>query len=133
MKLKTLISIVSPSTRIEFTFSDKNELDKTISDILDSFSGCDEPLTPKHIILEYLFSISGPNQELIDKIVDIENRIKTLSDIETITIFEQILKYQKNRSDLISVSLTPEEMYNLFSLSEFRKLQMEKLNDLNKA
>lgn len=134
MNIKTQINILTSLSTNEsgikvhnFIWKDENELLKQIEDIVTAFSDSSESITPANsiksaILNQYadrITTFGGMEIREILRNTEIDDVIKNA--------MKSIIDEQNSKKGRYSITLNEDEMYGLFSLSEFRKLKLDSI------
>ena len=128
MHLKTKIDILTSSSKDNcYTFIWKDELDllNQIETLIFSFRDS-EAITPAKTILECILTrFSDRTKTYGGMTLDLES----FNDVPEVVMdaINKIIKEQKSKSGNHIFSLTTDELYELFSLSEFRRTGLNKI------
>lgn len=137
MKLKNLTQILTSTSKegsYNLIWKDENDLLNQIENIVISFSNSSETITPAKLITSYILN------EYKDRICiyvgmdfDLESIINSnpkINDDALINIkkgISNILNKENSKKGNNALNLTNEEIYQLFSLSEYRNLKLDKI------
>lgn len=140
MNIKTQISILCLSknaavyklesdTKVHnFIWKDENDLLKQIEDIITAFSDSSEAITPANSIKSAILN------QYADRITTFGGMVGNFFGISNPEIddavkkaMKSIIDEQNSKKGRYSITLNEDEMYGLFSLSEFRKMKLDQI------
>lgn len=140
MNIKTQISILTSLSKNEsgtkvhnFIWKDENDLLKKIEDIITAFSASSEAITPANsiksaILNQYADRITTFGGMEIDFFTSKDGLTrKPEIDDAVKKAMKSIIDEQNSKKGRYSITLTEDEMYGLFSLSEFRKMKLDQI------
>jgi hypothetical protein len=128
MQLKTQINILTSSSKdncYTFIWKDESDLLNQIDTLVFSFRDS-EAITPAKTILECILTrFSDRTKTYGGMSLDLES----FNDVPEFVMdaINKIIKEQKSKSGNNILSLNVDELYELFSLSEFRRTRLNKI------
>ena len=134
MNLKTVISILvssHPDKIYTIEYKDKSDILKSIESIYNSlYSTSDSPIVKPEVVYNYLMkNLSNydteywTKEEILDGKVKFNETIKNYNDPSIFYMLESL----DNIEDCNWITLTKDDIFNLFDLETFRSNQLNKL------
>lgn len=131
MNLKTRINILTSRSEegvYNLIWKDESDLSKQIEIIVDSFSQSTESVTPINTIVWCIQNNFKDRIKIYDGMaIDLESFAKIKLDLEVSTFVKNLIKDEDSKKGNFALSLSEEEMYNLFSLSKFRESKLNQI------